>query len=109
LRRLAAVEAARGSFADAAAAIAAVTGVDVGTRQVQELTARAAADVDAFYTARAPAPAPVTDVLVMIFDGKGVVMRPEGLRESTAKAATSRKLSARLSRGEKAGRKRMAC
>lgn len=108
LRRLAALEAARGSFADAAAAIQRATGVGVGTRQAQQLTARAAADVDAFYTARAPTPAPVTDVLVMTFDGKGVVMRPEGLREPTAKAAASRKLSARLSRGEKGQRKRMA-
>jgi len=30
-------------------------------------------------------------VLVMTFDGKGVVMRPDGLRAATAKAAASQK------------------
>jgi hypothetical protein len=44
------------------------------------------------------------------FDGKGVVMRPEGLRPGTAKQAAQAqtKLATRLSRGEKRGRKRMA-
>ena len=108
LRRLAAIEATRGSFTDAAAAIERATGVRVAKRQVEELTRRAAADVDAFYTARAPGPGPDTDVLAMQYDGKGVVMRPDALREATAKTATSRKLSTRLSRGEKRARKRMA-
>jgi hypothetical protein len=108
LRRLAAIEATRGSFADAAAAIERGTGVRVGKRQVEELTERAAADVDAFYTARAPGPGLDTDALVMTYDGKGVVMRPGALRAATAKTAASRKLSTRLSRGEKRYRKRMA-
>jgi hypothetical protein len=107
LRRLAALEAARGSYADTAAAIERVTGVRLGRRQVEQLAARAAADVDAFYTAHAPDPAP-DDVLALSFDGKGVVMRPDGLRQATAKAAASQKLSTRLSKGEKRNRKRMA-
>jgi hypothetical protein len=107
LRKLAAIEAARGSFADAAAAIERVTGVRLGRRQVEGLAARAAADVDAFYAADSPDPAP-DDVLVLSFDGKGVVMRPDGLREATAKTAASQKLSTRLSKGEKRNRKRMA-
>jgi hypothetical protein len=43
-------------------------------------------------------------------DGKGIVMREEGLRPATAKAAAAakRKVAARLSPGEKNGRKRMA-
>jgi len=46
----------------------------------------------------------------MQYDGKGIVMRKEALREATAKAAAgaSRKLATRLSPGEKNGRKRMA-
>jgi hypothetical protein len=107
LRKLAAVEAARGSFADAATAIERVTGVRLGRRQVEQLTARAAADVDAFYAAHSPDPAS-EDVLVLSFDAKGVVMRPDGLRAATAKAAASQKLSTRLSKGEKGNRKRMA-
>ncbi|HYS39098.1 MAG TPA: hypothetical protein VEO01_26065 [Pseudonocardiaceae bacterium] len=47
---------------------------------------------------------------MMQFDGKGVVMIPEALREATAKAAARarRKLRTRLSPGEKNGRKPMA-
>jgi hypothetical protein len=108
LRRLAAVEAARGSFDDAAAATERATGVRLGKRQVEALAAAAAADVDGFYAVHAPAPAPDTDVLVMTFDGKGVVMRPDGLRAATAKAAAGQKLATRLSKGEKRNRKRMA-
>jgi hypothetical protein len=106
LCRLAALEAARGSFADTATAIWRATGVRLGRRRVEQLAARAAADVDRFYTAHAPDPAP-DDVLVLSFDGKGVVMRPDGLREATARAAASQKLSTRLSKGEKRNRKRM--
>ena len=108
LRRLAAVEAARGSFADAAAAIERATGTRVGKRQVEQLAQAVDADVEAFYAAHRPAPAEAQDVLVLSADGKGVVMRPEALRAATARAATSRKLSTRLSKGEKRDRKRMA-
>jgi hypothetical protein len=97
LRRPAAVEAARGSFDDAAAAIERTTGMRVGKRQVEGLAARAAVDIDDFYAAHAPEPAPAPAVLVMTYDAKGVVMRPDGLREATAKAAASQKLSTRLS------------
>jgi hypothetical protein len=108
LRRLAAVEAARGSFDAAGAAIERATTVRVGKRQVEALAMRAAADVDAFYTARTVEPAPDGDLLVLSFDGKGVVMRPDGLRAATAKAAIGAKLATRRSKGEKRHRKRMA-
>ena len=45
---------------------------------------------------------------MLTFDGKGIVMRPEALREATAHKAASRKLAGRLSKGEKRHRKRMA-
>jgi hypothetical protein len=66
--------------------------------------------VDAFYAAHKPPPGTADTLLVMQYDGKGIVMRPEALREATAKAAagTRRKLATRLSPGEKNGRKRMA-
>ena len=110
LARLAAIEAPRGSFEEAAAAITRATGARVGKRQLEQLAVAAAADVDAFYAARRPAPAGSGVLLVMQYDGKGIVMRPEALREATAKAAAStrRKLATRLSPGEKNGRKRMA-
>ncbi len=110
LRKRAAAESARGSFDDAGSAITRSTGVRAGKRQVEQLAVRAAADVHAFYAARRPGPAAEEVLLVLQFDGKGIVMRPEALRDATAKAAASsrRKLATRLSPGEKHGRKRMA-
>src|SRR5947207_8244965 len=110
LRKLAAIESARGSFGQAAAAVERATGVRVGKRQVEQLAQAAAVDVDSFYAGRCPGPRPESDLLVLSVDGKGIVMRPDALRESTAKtAAGSRhKLATRLSPGEKSGRKRMA-
>jgi hypothetical protein len=48
--------------------------------------------------------------LILTFDGKGIVMLPDALRPATAKAAENaeNKLVTRLSPGEKHGRKRMA-
>jgi hypothetical protein len=110
LARLAAIEAPRGSFGQATAAITRATGARIGKRQLEQLAVAAAADVDAFYAAHRPAPAASDVLLVMSYDGKGIVMRPEALREATARAAaaTGRKLATRLSPGEKNGRKRMA-
>jgi hypothetical protein len=110
LGRLAAVEAARGSFEQAAAAVERASGVRVGKRQLEALALAAAADVASFYAQREPSACPDADLLVLSFDGKGIVMRPEALREATATAARSagRKLTTRLSPGEKHGRTRMA-
>jgi hypothetical protein len=110
LRRLASIEASRGSFDEATKAVKAATGTGLGKRQVEALAARAAADFQAFYdNAKRPQPEP-GDVLVISADGKGIVMRPTALRPATqAKAdAASHKLTARLSKGEKRNRKRLA-
>jgi len=108
LRRLAAVEATRGSFAEAARSIEQATGQRLGNRQVEQLTQRAAVDFDGFYATRSQPLCEAGDALVLSCDGKGVVMRPAALRPATAKAATSRKLVTRLSKGEQRHRKRMA-
>ena len=83
LRKLAVIEAARSYFESAAQAITRATGTAAGKRQVEQLASRAAADIGAFYTARQPAPAPDDRLLVLTFDGKGIVMRPrtEGHRQ----------------------------
>ncbi len=109
LRRLAAIESARGSFDGAVAAIERCTGQVLGKRQVEQLAARAAVDFDDYYISRPPATDPDA-VLVISCDGKGIVMRPEALRAATAKAAAAgnTKLATRLSKGEKRNRKRMA-
>ena len=113
LRRQMAREAARGSFGEAVEAIHQTTGVQVPKRQAEELAVRAAEDFDEYYAAKQalgtlePAEEPV---LVLSLDGKGIVMRPEDLREATRKKAVARKphLTARLAPGEKPHAKRMA-
>src|SRR6478736_7558760 len=110
LRRLAAIESTRGSFEQAGAAITRASGQGVGKRQVEELTARTAIDVDDFYSIASHTEPAEDDVLVLSADGKGIVMRPDSLRPATAKAAAkaSAKLATRLSKGEKRNRKRLA-
>jgi hypothetical protein len=66
LRRLAAVEAARGSFDEAAGAVERATGDRLGKRQVEELAARTAVDFDDFYaTRKLPPAADPGDVLAL--------------------------------------------
>ena len=79
---------------------------------------RAAADFDAFYEARQAAQGrapPAGSVVVLTFDGKGVVLHRDDLREATRKAAEKRRrdrehlsLFQRLKPGEKKHAKRMA-
>jgi len=110
LRELAAVEPSRGSFEEAQDAIERATGVAVGHRQVEELAQATAVDFEAFYDQEPRPEAEEGEVVVISADGKGVAMRPEGLRPATAEAAKKAepKLKTRLSPGEKANRKRMA-
>jgi hypothetical protein len=111
VRRFVAEHAAMMSFDEVVAELGMYTGAGVGKRQVEELAVRAARDFDGFYAERRAANElvePTRDLLVMTFDGKGIVMVPEALRPATRKAATKavRKLATRLTSGEK--RKRMA-
>lgn len=113
VRRLVAIEAATGSFEHATGQARERTGLGLGKRQVEELAVRAAVDFEAFYAERVgerDAEREKNDVLVLSADGKGIVMRSDALREATARAAqrASPKLKTRLSRGEKANRKRIA-
>lgn len=112
VRRLAAVASAAGSFEHATGQVRDRTGLPLGKRQVEQLAVRAAVDFDAFYAEQTVADRPPdeNDVLVLSADGKGIVMRAEALRDATAAAAqrASPKLKTRLSRGEKANRKRIA-
>lgn len=110
LRKRAVLEAVRGSYDQAIAGIVRATGVSVGKGRMVALTEAAAIDITGFYQSRRPPAAPDGDVVVLTFDGKGVVMRPDGLRAATAKAAAEActKLATRLSKGEKSNRKRLA-
>src|SRR5260370_684733 len=73
LRRLTAIESARGSFDDA---VHRSTGVLVGKRQLQDLAVRAASDFDTFYQQRQAPPADNTHILALSFDATGIVLRP---------------------------------
>jgi hypothetical protein len=109
LAKLAALEAARGSFDAAREAVARRCGPVIGKRQLEESVVRAAADVPAFYAARPPEPCTRGTLLVLSADCKGIVMRPGALRAATAKAAAKLgKMRTRLASGEKPNRKRMA-
>jgi hypothetical protein len=106
LRRLA----VRGSCDTAKAAIGARCGPVAGKRQIEELVQAAAVDIDGFYAQRVPVPCTSEVLLVLSADSKGIVMRPEGLRPATRKAAADKKrvFRTRLATGEKPCRKRMA-
>lgn len=114
LRRRVAREAARGSFEEAVEAIRETTGVELGKRQAEQLAQRAAVDFDAYYAARQVSASPqrveAPPIVVLSVDGKGIVMRREDLRPATQRVVEGRqrKLSTRLSKGEKRGAKRMA-
>ena len=115
VRHFVAENAALLSFDDVRRLLVKRTGARVPKRQIEELSVRAAVDFDAFYEERRAAegmaePTRFRDLLVMTFDGKGIVMMPEALRPATKKAAKKavRKLATRLTAGEKRNRKRMA-
>jgi hypothetical protein len=113
VRRRVALEAAKGAFDAGVETLATYTGAHVPKRQFEQLVVRAAQDFDAFYAARhanAEAAPATGSMLVLTVDGKGVVMRPEDLREATQKAAAARAttFTARLGRGRRLHAKRMA-
>lgn len=109
LAKLACLEAARGSYDGAHAAIARRCGKVMGKRQIEESVVHSACDIPAFYAARVPEPCTAGSLLILSSDSKGVVMRPSALRAATARAAAKLgKMRTRLSAGEKPNRKRMA-
>jgi hypothetical protein len=110
VRRLVAEEACKVSFDAVVEQTKKILGVAVPKRQVKELTMRAARDFTAFYATRAVVAEDTAALLVFGFNGKGVVMRREDLRDKAKKAAetSKHKLETRLTKGEKRYRKRMA-
>jgi hypothetical protein len=87
------------------------TGTHAAKRQVEELTTRAARDFEAFYQQRrlTAAEAETSEILVLSIDLKGVVVRPEDLREKARAAAKKPpRLDKRRTVAERRNRKRMA-
>lgn len=99
-----------GSFEGTVDWLRRTTGSTAGKRQVEELVVDSAVDFRAFYETRVCEESDdLNELIVLSFDGKGVVVRHEDLREKTrAKAEKKPKLDMRQTRGEKRTRKRMA-
>ena len=114
VRRQVAEAGSKESFDEVVAELEITTGARVAKRQVEELAQRAAKDFDSFYETKSVQTqeqvAETGSVLVLQTDAKGVVMHKQDLRPQTRKAAQkrTRKMSKRLSRGEKQNAKRMA-
>lgn len=110
VRHRVALEAVKSSFDNVVEAIDSTTAGHVPKRQCLNVVQDIAQHFEAFYEEnRFDEPEKTKDLLVLSFDGKGVVMRKEGLRECTRKSANKgNKLESRLSAGEKKDHKRMA-
>jgi hypothetical protein len=116
LRRVVSENITRSSYDETLDDLSRRTPAKVPKRQGLELVDRAAEDFVDFYDSQANMPedsgvisAESSSLLILTTDGKGVVMRPEGLREATRKASEKQnKLKKRLTAGEKKDRKRMA-
>jgi hypothetical protein len=109
--RQVALLAARLSFDEALEMVGSLTGAHVPKRQAEEAVQRAARDFGTFYSGtQIEFEGSTSELLVLTFDQKGVVLHKEDLAEATRKAAESSryKMDTRLSQGEKRGRKRMA-
>jgi hypothetical protein len=103
-------EVIKSSYDECVDALKRTTGGVVPKRQCQNIIKEVAQDFVPFYEQNTQlSHEETTDILALSFDGKGIVMRPDGLRACTKKAAEeSKKLNSRLSPGEKKDRKRMA-
>ena len=113
-RRLA-WEVAQCSYDAAVANLRRTTGTTLAKRQAEELVLGLAQDFEAFYLAQPLQSVCSEDLLVLSFDGCGVVMRPEALRpetrkraENTRKRSTAETVAATRDRSARKNRKRMA-
>jgi hypothetical protein len=99
-------------FAEVLDLLHGLSGVTIAPPQALEIVRRCAVDFEEFYEAREKQPGDGrhNPILVLTTDGKGIVMRPEGLREETRERAKNAEpaMNTRLAPGEKANRKRMA-
>lgn len=110
-------EVAQSSYETAVANLRRSTGARIAKRQAEELATGLTRDFEAFYAHQPREPVKEGHLLVLSFDGCGVVMRPEGLRPETRKKAqgTRRRSTAETAgavgarqRGVRKNRKRMA-
>jgi len=101
-------EAVRSSYDEIDETLGKYTGAHVPKRQSLNIVSKSSEDFEAFYEQKLPHPSSDAGILVLTADGKGVVMREDGLRDKTRQRSRSQKKSKRLSKGEKKNRKREA-
>ena len=88
-----------------------LTGVRIGQRQALEIVKQSAIDFDCFYQETfintKIEEISLVPIMVLTTDGKGIVMRPDSLREETRKRQcnTNHKLKHRLSKFDAGNRK----
>lgn len=117
LRRRTVKQAASVPFNQAVETIEEFAGLRLGKRQAEELTRLAAVDFDAFYqnTEQSIPTSQTGDILVMTFDGKGVVVLRKHLKKAVRKRSDEETEQRQLKRPqqqtkrkERRNRKRMA-
>jgi len=113
VRQRVAEAAAISSYDATSKMMSSTSGAEVAKLQAEVLVRHSVVDFETFYVAQrnnTPVWSSPLDLLVLSADGKGIIMRPDGLREQTRKAAEKArpKLVKRTSKGEKKNRKRMA-
>ncbi len=112
LREVLVEEVIGGSFEAAVDHLARAGGGQMAKRQADEVAVHLSQDFDAFYAqprASGRAGGDEQKLLVISAEGKGIVMRPEGLRRPPAGRWSARSTnSTALEPGEKKNRKRMA-
>lgn len=91
---------AESSYEATVADIRRSTGAHIAKRQAEELASSLTVDFEAFYVDQVRQTVDRGDLVVLTFDGCGVVMRPEGLRAETQKRAKGER---RRSTAESAG------
>lgn len=85
--RLVAEESARCSFDETVAAILRCTGELLPKRQVEQMAVDAALDFEAYYKQQVWQVEVASQLLVLTFDGAGIIMRRQDLRPDTLKKA----------------------
>lgn len=114
IRRCVAKEACEGSYDLVVERLRDATGETVPKRQVEQMARRAAQDFKAFYESSCGTSEQEEGLLLVLsFDGAGIIMHTKSLRRQTKRAAEREAgepshWPSRLGSGEKANRKRMA-
>jgi hypothetical protein len=113
LCRLVAEESARCSYDETVASILRNTGELLPKRQVEQMAVDATLDFEAFYQQQKWQVEVDSMLLVLTFDGAGIIMRWQGLRPGTLKKAQAengepKRWPSRTASGKKENRKRMA-